>query len=360
MRLLVITQKVNKNDSNLGFFHEWLLRLAARVEHLYVICLEKGTSDLPANVTVLSLGKEQMSPSARFFRKLLYWWRFKKFIRQYQNHYDAVFVHMNPEYVVFGGRFWHAHGKKILLWYTHKSVNWWLRRAEKLVDKIFTASRESFRLPSKKVEVVGHGIPVEFFSLFTTHGPLPPDLWLLWVGRIAPVKDLETVIKAVGELKKNEIVPPVRFSIVGSPITLEGVSYKKRLEELACQFVYEDSSPAVGFRSERTYKEMPDIYHQNQIFMDTSRTGSIDKVVLEALATGRIVVTSSQAYGEAERLGLIYTFPEGNHQELAKTIEKIYKSGILKQLPNQRAMEYVKRNHNLDTLVDKIINYFAV
>ena len=54
--------------------------------------------------------------------------------------------------------------KKTLLWYTHKAVNWKLKLAEKLVDKIFTASKESFRLPSKKVEITGHGIDLEKFK----------------------------------------------------------------------------------------------------------------------------------------------------------------------------------------------------
>jgi len=54
---------------------------------------------------------------------------------------------------------------------------------EKLADKILTASKESFRLPSKKVIITGHGINIEEFC------PLPrrqraENLRLLSVGRI--------------------------------------------------------------------------------------------------------------------------------------------------------------------------------
>ena len=59
MRLLVVTQIVDTNDSNLGFFHAWLQRIAAQVDSMIVLCLKKGEYQLPANVTVLSLGKEQ-------------------------------------------------------------------------------------------------------------------------------------------------------------------------------------------------------------------------------------------------------------------------------------------------------------
>ena len=58
MRLLIITQKVNKNDPVLGFFHTWIKELATKFESIEVICLEKGHFDLPQNVTVYSLGKE--------------------------------------------------------------------------------------------------------------------------------------------------------------------------------------------------------------------------------------------------------------------------------------------------------------
>ena len=58
MKLLIITQKVNREDSVLGFFHSWIREFATHFEKVTVICLEKGTYDLPQNVAVLSLGKE--------------------------------------------------------------------------------------------------------------------------------------------------------------------------------------------------------------------------------------------------------------------------------------------------------------
>ena len=67
MKLLVLTQVVDKNDTNLGLFHTWLERIASRVEHLTVICLKRGEYHLPENVTVLSLGKtpEPCLPAGR-------------------------------------------------------------------------------------------------------------------------------------------------------------------------------------------------------------------------------------------------------------------------------------------------------
>jgi hypothetical protein len=66
------------------------------------------------------------------------------------------------------------------LWYTHKAVDGSLRLAVPLVRKVFTASEESFRLPSGRAKrvVTGHGIDCERFA----PGAAPRDIDVLSVG----------------------------------------------------------------------------------------------------------------------------------------------------------------------------------
>ena len=59
MRLLIITQKVDKNDPILGFFHRWIEEFAKHCQSIIVICLQKGEYNLPKNIKILSLGKEK-------------------------------------------------------------------------------------------------------------------------------------------------------------------------------------------------------------------------------------------------------------------------------------------------------------
>ena len=59
MKLLIITQKIDKNDDLLGIYHKWVKKIAAKCESVRVICLYKGEYDLPDNVKVFSLGKEK-------------------------------------------------------------------------------------------------------------------------------------------------------------------------------------------------------------------------------------------------------------------------------------------------------------
>src|SRR3989344_9447325 len=155
-KLLIITQKVDKNDQLLGFFIDWIKRLALKFDKITILCLEKGEFSLPENVRVVSLGKD------RGTSKPIQSFNFYKNI--FKNDYDAVFVHMNPIWVILGGPSWKIMHKKIFFWYTHKAVTPKLRLAEKFADVIFTASKESFRLPSKKVIVTGHGIDTGLFQ----------------------------------------------------------------------------------------------------------------------------------------------------------------------------------------------------
>ncbi|MEA3398315.1 MAG: hypothetical protein U9R06_01065, partial [Patescibacteria group bacterium] len=80
MNLLIITQKVDKQDSNLGFFHDWLLEFAKNFEQIIVICLQKGDYALPDNVKIISLGKD------RGVNKLSLLFNFYKIIWQEKNN----------------------------------------------------------------------------------------------------------------------------------------------------------------------------------------------------------------------------------------------------------------------------------
>ncbi len=346
IKLLVCTQKVDRNDSDLGFFHVWLEKMASQVDSITVICLEKGEYKLPSNVTVLSLGKEyRISRIAYLFRFYYYLW-------QYRRDYDAVFVHMNPEYAILGGLPWRLWGKKVLLWYMHKAVNFRLWLAEKFVTKIFTASKESFRLPSKKVEVTGHGIDVDHFASRTENKP--DNAWkFLWVGRISPVKDLETVILAVAALKKMRPNFSITLDVVGEPITNADREYKRTIEELVNK---EAMKGIVRFAGGKKYSEMLGEYGTHHALIHTSRTGSLDKVVLEALAAGILVFTSSEAY--AGFGDLVVRFSANNYEDLAQTIEKNMISGILDNTAERR--NFVRERHNLNLLVYKIDDYLSL
>jgi glycosyltransferase involved in cell wall biosynthesis len=290
MKLLICTQAMDSEDSVLGFFVRWVEEFAKHCEKVTVICLRAGKYSLPSNVEVIVLGKtSRVIQTARFWRACV----------SYRGAYDTVFVHMNPEYVVAAGLLWRLMGKRVALWYTHKSVNLKLRIATLFVNIIFTASKESFRLRNTKVRVMGHGIDTDFFS---------PDVsivrhdWILSVGRLMKSKRHDLAIRmAVQENKELRIVG-------------EGPE-RQHLEALAHEL-----NVRVRFLGGLNQLQLRDEYRRATYLVHTSETGSLDKVVLEALVCGLPVHTNDPALKSLEHEGPHYV---REHHALQRLIPAI-------------------------------------
>ncbi len=332
MNLLIFTQKVDKNDDNLGFFHEWLKKFAEKTEKIFVVANFVGEHSLPANVQIFSLGKEKI------FGRIRRYFNFHKYLFKTLPQADAIFVHMIPAWVILVWLVAFIFRKKIYLWYTHKSVTFSLCLAEKLVEKIFTASPESCRLDSKKIIAIGHGIDTEHFK----PKDFPKDsgvLKLLTAGRITLSKDYEFLINTIEfVIKKNHHVV---LDIAGVPITSTDFIYKKKLDNLIGQ---KNLGKNINFIGPKTYAEMPDIYNSHDIFIHASETGSLDKAVLEAMACGLPVLTTSEAF-----VGTLDVLPKEANL-MAEKIIQLKNAG--KDLPSR---EIIIHKHNLNNLTEKIL-----
>lgn len=345
MRLLIVTQAVDAEDPVLGFFVRWLDEFAKHAGPIEVICLQEGKHALPATVHIHSLGKEKGGSRATYvFNFYAYIWKLRK-------KYDAVFVHMNPEYIVLAGAFWRLWGKRITLWYTHKNVNLWLRIATLLADRIFTASTESFRLRTKKVVVMGHGIDLE------RHIPnrVPADsgqVRLMTSGRITPSKRLDVIIRAFLDLKRRAI--PATLSIFGAPSSSDDAIYKKRL---SAELVAAGEIPEDIFQGAIPHADLPGRRASIDYFLHASETGSLDKTVLDAAMSGVIPISSSEAYADFfEGFTSLLSYPKGDSAALADRI------AALEALPPEKCdhirtvlKDRVVQEHSLQRLIPAIL-----
>jgi len=344
MRLLICTQTVDTGDPVLGFFHRWIEEFSKHCESVIVICLREGDHQLPANVKVLSLGKEQ--GKGRVTRLLRFFYYILRNIRSY----DAAFIHMNAEYALLGGLVWKLARKRRVLWYTHKSVTMMLRIGSRMVDAICTASVESFRLKRPHVIVTGHGIDPVLFSLPRAR---PVDfLRMATVGRITRSKGIHVLLDAMTLLPSRGV--PYRLSIVGSPVTRSDERYQDELwdkiEELKL-------STFAGFVGAKTSNEIPAVLASTDVFLHASDTGSLDKAMLEAMSAGCVVISSNDAAKPILRMiqdGLAVERPEA--EALAHAIQKVHALGEDgRREVGERSRAYVAENHSLPKLVEKII-----
>lgn len=344
MRLLIVTQKVDKDDSYFGFFHQWIEAFAKECEQVTVITLERRAYTLPPNVTIHSLGKEH--GSSRLTRLFLFW----KFIWKERREYDAAFCHMSPLYVITGYPVWHALGKKISLWYVHRHVDLKLRIAEKLADKIFTASPESFRLKSKKVHYMGQAVDAE--RLLSTgeiwHRSHTPSV--LMVGRITPIKHLEILIEAiqllVGQGRK------VSATFVGAPLLASDIVYEASLRGRVERY---GLSGSITFSGSMPFVHMHEAYRASWLGVNLAPTGGMDKVVLESLAAGTPVIVANKAFAPAlrgyeERL----IVREEDAQDLASKIDALLDAQDREEIGHV-LQERIRTEYSLSALVTAIV-----
>jgi glycosyltransferase involved in cell wall biosynthesis len=319
MKLLIITQVVDTEDSVLGFFVRWIEEFAKHAERVEVICLKEGKHSFPANVHVHSLGKESG------VSRVKYVFNFYRYIWDLRHEYDAVFVHMNPEYVILGGLLWRLLGKRISLWYTHKNVDFKLRLADFLADDILTASKKSFRLATSKVHVMGHGIDTDFFS---PGQEVLRGTAVLSAGRLSQTKRHDLVIRAA-EHFPNEV------RIAG-----EGPE-RQRLESLA-----QDLSLAsrVHFLGPQTQEQLREEYRKAGVFVHVSETGSLDKVILEALACGLPVITTNADFADFPVTVALAT-PEAIAREVVAA----------RKTDAELLADYVREQHSLQHLIPAIL-----
>lgn len=344
MKLLICTQMVDKNDANLSAFHEWIAQFAARCEKVIVICLYEGKHTLPKNVEVISLGKEKKVSRLAYIR------RFYKNIISRRHDYDAVFVHMNPEYIVLGGYFWRRWGKRIGLWYAHRSVTLKLRIAVHFADLIFTVSNASFRLRTEKCRMVGHGIDTELFKPDIRETSI--DTRIVTTGRIAASKRLLEMLQVLDVLHaKGE---KFRFTVIGTPLTSNDARYEKRLHEEVRKRPYQDRVQFVG---SVPHQNLPAFLNQQDVFLNFSTTGNMDKAGLEALAMTVPVVTTNEAFKDLLEPFELY-IGDPSVEKIAKSIDHIMdrpdRGAVVATLRNK-----VVEGHSLSRLVPVIVSLLS-
>lgn len=344
MRLLMVTRKVDKNDHLAGFIYQWVKKIGQNCDELRVISWQEGdSSDLPKNIRVFHLKTKQ--------NKIVKIIHFSALIIINILKVDGIFCHQMPLYTILSAPWAKIFGKRIICWYTHKHIDFKMKLMEKLADVVLTASKESFRLPSKKVCVVGHGIDTDIFS------PAPQSenstkINLLTVGRISPSKNYELIISAAQQILQNS--KKVSLIIVGDPAIAEQKSYYENLKSIAANFNPENS---IRFLKAIPNINLPSCLRNADIFINMSNTGSLDKAVLEAMACGTIVITSNEAF-------FSWLPPEcfiknATSQSLAKAINNLIEAPEeYKNTLRHKLREIVVENHNLDNLAKKIVTFF--
>ena len=336
MRLLVFTQKVDKNDTVLGFFHGWIIELSKKVESIEVICLQKGEMSLPKNVTVYSLGKENKVSHFGYIINLY------KYLFLIRGSYDRVFVHMNEEYILLAGLYWKIFSIPVYMWRNHKDGSLLTRIAVFFSTKLFCTSTDSFTTKFSKTVIMPAGIDTSLFR--PVPGVVRRKYSVCMVGRIAPIKHIELALSAINNMILSG--EQVSLTIVGSYLERDRIYYES-LKKLASESTI---TSYIQFVDGVSPDKLPEIYSSHEVCLNFTDSGSFDKTIVEAASCGAIPLISNKSL---KKIVPEYCFVEPDPKMIATAIKKLLEPH--EQIEIHKELEVFVNSQSLSGLVKKLL-----
>ena len=189
----------------------------------------------------------------------------------------------------------------------------------------------AFGIDSEKIVVLSDFVDLEPFlkESKTAHPSNYNKTELIYVGRLAPEKGVDTLLAAINEIddSKNILV-----HIVGDG------REKERLMKLAKEYGIENKVIFYGWVDKET---LNGLYHSSLIFVHPARWAEpLGLTIPEAMASGLPVIVPeiSGSVWAAGKAGI--TFKNGNHKDLKDKIEKLITDKILREnLANEAKKE---------------------
>ena len=143
-----------------------------------------------------------------------------------------------------------------------------------------------------RIRPVHNGVDPKAFPVATAEPALPT---LVFVGRIDPLKDIETLLRAFAEVRTQ--LPDARLRLFG-PTPEGGEAYFDHCVQISTELGLADGAATF----EGKISPPAQAYHAGQVVVLTSISEGLPYVVLEAMASGRPVVATDVG-GVAEAVG---------------------------------------------------------
>ncbi len=349
----MITPGVDERQDILGFTASWIRALARRVEMLYVITqFFNSDTPLPENAIMYGLNEKPNK-----LAKYLYLSRVMIKLLSKRN-VNVIFCHIGPNSVLWVALWAKLFRVPIVHWYTHREVSWRLRIAHFLTTKVVTASKESYNITGSKVIITGHGIDTDKFKPVINSEKGRGKKSILSLGRISPIKDYETLIRAANIIINEKDMKNLEFIIVGGAGLPSHERYYQQIRKMVEELELRDHVKFVGMVP---HSQVLDYYQACDLFVNMCPTGGVDKAVLEAMACGKPVIVCNESFkGDFGDYAKSLMFSEKDPADLARKITHLIQLDESSRNELYRAMRQIaNKEHSVDSLMDKLIKVFA-
>jgi len=242
-----------------------------------------------------------------------------------------------------------------------------LRRVDRVIAATIaevTQLRFLYKAPSNKIVVIPPGVDVSHFYPIPPDeakmyvGLKPEDRMILFVGRIEPLKGVDTLIQAMSCLQWKE-ERPVHLAIIGGDPSASPQEMSAEMARL--QKLCDDLSvgQTVVFLGKRDQDKLPYYYSAAELLVMPSHYESFGMVALEAMASGTPVIASEVG-------GLAYlvrdgetgfTIPDQEPEMLCEKMSWLLNDHDLHDRMSQRAVEYAQ-DYAWEKIANQIVDVY--
>ena len=224
------------------------------------------------------------------------------------------------------------------------------RMAMVFSDAMFCTSEHSFIATSKKTTIMPAGIDTSMFKRDSAVQKIKNSV--VYVGRIAPIKNIDVLIDAVAELDK--MGHEFTLHLIGDVLPLDA-SYLNLLKEKAASLI---ANNKVAFLGSIPNRNLSVAYDRYEIVVNMTDSGSFDKTILEGMACEGLTVVSNRSF-----VGVLpedTLFEERNSHDLARVLVHVLDiSGDERVRRGKELREVVEQHHSLALLAQELISSFT-
>jgi D-inositol-3-phosphate glycosyltransferase len=224
-----------------------------------------------------------------------------------------------------------------------------------------------YHVDKDKIHIIPPGVDVSHFY------PIPPDeakevigvpkedRMLLFVGRIEPLKGVDTLIRAIAHMHTTGVADlhPHYLAIIGGDpnASQEDMSSEmNRLQSLSHELGLQD---LILFLGKRGQASLPYYYSAAEVLIMPSHYESFGMVALEAMACGTPVV-ASQVGGLAFLVqdGVTgYVVPGGDHLALSERLTQLIQKPEMRNKLGSQAAHYA-RDYSWENITDRMLELY--
>ena len=211
---------------------------------------------------------------------------------------------------------------------THRYLTFFRNKVIAVSDDVKQFLHDNVGIPKDKLLTIHNGIDVTKFSKGNGSsnkrqelGLKKDDIILIAVGRLNPVKDYDTLIRAISQIKQELANKYIFKLIIVGPETkdhLSGGGTLLRLRNLANDLNVDDRIAFLGKRA-----DIPELLGTADVFVQTSLTEGLSMSIMEAMSC-QLPVVATNVGGNKELISdgeTGYLVPSRDAQAVAKALK---------------------------------------